>query len=90
MAVSYQGGDGNDLVLTSKVVAGISGPNDGVAYQPRIFTFTTTSTDADNAAGYTYQINWGDGITLTVPATANNQSITECTPSPAPARTPFP
>jgi hypothetical protein len=58
--------------------AGVSGPTDGVLYQSRIFTFTAGETAGMDAAGYTYTIHWGDGSPdLTVPASANNTTITE-------------
>jgi PKD domain len=45
--------------------------------QPRVFTFTASDSFAlDDAGGYTYSINWGDGGTQTVLATANNNTIT--------------
>src|SRR5262249_11928758 len=42
--------------------AGISGPTDGVRGQARNFTLTATDPSAaDQAAGFTFAINWGDG-----------------------------
>jgi CSLREA domain-containing protein len=58
--------------------SGLSGPSDGVLYQPRTFTFTAAGAAGDAAAGFTYQINWGDGGPVqTVPATAGNTTLTE-------------
>jgi hypothetical protein len=58
--------------------ASLSGPVDGVAYQSRTFTFMASGAPADESAGFTYQIDWGDGSPAqTVPATANNTSVTE-------------
>jgi hypothetical protein len=58
--------------------AGISGPSDGVLYQPRNFTFTANAASGDAAAGFTYQINWGDGSPVQViQPTPNNTTITQ-------------
>jgi hypothetical protein len=66
-----------DLTNYATQTAGLSGPSDGVLYQPRTFTFTANGSAGDNAAGYTYAINWGDGSPVqTVTATAGNTSIT--------------
>ena len=47
--------------------AGVSGPTDGVRGQARTFTLTATDPSAvDQAAGFTFAINWGDGSTQTV------------------------
>jgi hypothetical protein len=55
--------------------AGVSGPSNGVPGQPRTFTFMASDPDpTDQAAGFVYQINWGDGTTLTIPRTAGNGS----------------
>jgi Ca2+-binding RTX toxin-like protein len=56
-------------------VAGISGPSAGVHGQPVTFTLTASDADADEAAGFTYVINWGDGQTETVAAAPNNTSV---------------
>jgi hypothetical protein len=58
-------------------VAAISGPTDGFqGVQGQTRTFTLTATDpspVDQAAGFTYTINWGDGSAVqTIPPTANN------------------
>jgi hypothetical protein len=42
--------------------ASLSGPSDGVPGQPRTFTFAATDpSPIDQAAGFTYTIDWGDG-----------------------------
>jgi hypothetical protein len=42
--------------------ASLSGPTDGVPGQPRTFTVKATAVSPmDQAAGFTYTINWGDG-----------------------------
>jgi PKD repeat protein len=56
-------------------VAGISGPSAGVHGQPVTFTLTASDADADEAAGFTYVINWGDGQTETVAAAPGNTSV---------------
>jgi hypothetical protein len=49
----------------------ISGPADGVVYQNRLFTFTASSpSPVDQAAPFTFTINWGDGNTQTVTSPA--------------------
>jgi hypothetical protein len=47
--------------------AGVSGPADGVRGQARTFTLTASDpSGADQAAGFTFAITWGDGTTQTV------------------------
>jgi hypothetical protein len=53
-------------------VAGIAGPTDGVRGQPRTFLLTAVDSRADEAAGFTFQINWGDGTTQTIDPTPGN------------------
>jgi hypothetical protein len=55
-------------------IASVSGPTAGVRYQTQAFTFSATDTAAaEEAAGFTYTINWGDGSApQNVPATAGN------------------
>jgi hypothetical protein len=55
---------------------GISGPTNGVPGQPRTFTFTATDVSpTDQAAGFLYAINWGDGSPVqTIPRTPGNGS----------------
>ncbi len=49
-------------VLNAKPTATLQGPADGVRGQVRTFTFAATSPSAaEQAAGFTYTINWGDG-----------------------------
>jgi CSLREA domain-containing protein len=59
--------------------AGVSGPGNGVPGQPRTFTFTASDPDpTDQAAGFVYTINWGDGTaTQTIARTAGNGSGVE-------------
>jgi hypothetical protein len=54
--------------------AALQGPADGVRGQPRTFTFSATSgSAAEQAAGFTYTINWGDGSPVeTIARTAGN------------------
>jgi hypothetical protein len=58
--------------ITSKTVApttAVSGPSDGVTYQPRQFTLTATSpSPVDQTSLFSFAINWGDGTTQTVNA----------------------
>jgi ELWxxDGT repeat protein len=55
-------------VITQHVVtAGISGPTDGVTEQHRPFVLTASDTDsANNSAGFSFSINWGDGTSQTI------------------------
>jgi Ca2+-binding RTX toxin-like protein len=54
-------------VLNVAPTAAVSGPADGVPGQDRTFTFSATDpSSVDQAAGFTYQITWGDGSTQTV------------------------
>src|SRR5262249_29300676 len=47
--------------------AGVSGPADGVRGQARNFTLTAGDpSSADQAAGFTFAITWGDGATQTL------------------------
>ena len=47
--------------------AGVSGPADGVRGQARTFILTASDpSSADQAAGFTFAITWGDGATQTV------------------------
>jgi hypothetical protein len=51
----------------------VSSPPNGVPGQPRTFTFSVTDpSPVDQAAGYTYTINWGDSTSQTIPAASNN------------------
>jgi hypothetical protein len=69
------GGTSNALSFTVTPVpptAGISGPTDGyqgVQGQTRTFTLTATSpSSTDQAAGFTYTVQWGDGQSTTTAA----------------------
>jgi hypothetical protein len=54
-------------VLNVPPAGAVGGPADAVPGQDRVFTFTATDpSPVDQAAGFTYQINWGDGTTQTV------------------------
>ncbi|MFT5523589.1 MAG: VCBS repeat-containing protein [Pirellulaceae bacterium] len=56
---------------------GVTGPTQGVPNIPTPFDLTTTDpANADEAAGFTYDINWGDGIVETVgPLTSPGQLL---------------
>jgi Ca2+-binding RTX toxin-like protein len=53
-------------------VAAIGGPATGVPYQPRTFVVWATDDAPDEASGFQFEINWGDGETTTIPATPGN------------------
>jgi hypothetical protein len=56
-------------VLNATPTATLQGPTDGVRGQVRTFTFAATSPfAAEQAAGFTYTINWGDGKPVQVVA----------------------
>jgi hypothetical protein len=61
-------------VLNALPTASLQGPADGVRGQARTFTFAATSPSAaEQAVGFTYTINWGDGSSLqTVALTASH------------------
>jgi streptogramin lyase len=63
-------------VLNTAPTAAIAGPSTGVRGQP--LTFTVSATDpspVDQAAGFEYAINWGDGSPVqTIPRTSGNGS----------------
>jgi hypothetical protein len=47
--------------------AAVSGPSDGVRGQARTFALTASdSSSVDQAAGFTFAVDWGDGTTQTV------------------------
>jgi len=51
--------------------AAITGPTDGVRGQPRTFTLSASDpSPVDQAAGFTFNIDWGDGSTTTGSATS--------------------
>jgi len=62
-------------------VAAISGPSAGVPGQELTFTLTATDVAADEAAGFTFNIDWdNDGVVdETVPAAAGNGAGVEVT-----------
>jgi hypothetical protein len=80
--VQVQVDDGHGSVVTSVATtltlnntpptAGLSGPSDGYnGVQGQTRTFTLTATDpssADTTAGFTYNVNWGDGKSTTTAA----------------------
>jgi hypothetical protein len=61
-------------VLNATPTASLQGPADGVRGQARTFTFAATSPSAsEQAAGFTYTINWGDNSPVqTIARTAGN------------------
>jgi PKD repeat protein len=63
-------------VVDVRPTAAISGPTVGVPGQPRAYIFSATDPSSlDQAAGFAYTVNWGDGSSvLTIPATAGNGS----------------
>jgi acrosin len=65
---SYHGGDGNDIVVTNVLpTASLSGPSSGVLYQPLAFTLGAADpSPVDQAAGFTYAVNWGDSSSTSV------------------------
>jgi uncharacterized repeat protein (TIGR03803 family) len=67
-----------ELVPYTPPTDSISGPTDGVTMQHRDFVLTANDTNGNNnAAGFSFAINWGDGSTETVtaqsPITADHQ-----------------
>jgi hypothetical protein len=73
--------DYNTVVTVNNAppTANVSGPVDGVPYQPRTFTFTATDpSSADQAAGFTYSIIWGDGTPAQTiaPSAGNGVGVT--------------
>jgi len=68
-------------VANAAPVAAISGPTVGVPGQPLTFTLTATDVAADEAAGFTFHIDWdNDGVVdETVAATAGNGAGVEVT-----------
>ena len=61
-------------VINVAPTAGVSGPVAGVPGQPRDFTLTATDlSSVDQAAGFTYSIDWGDDTPVqTIPQSAGN------------------
>jgi Ca2+-binding RTX toxin-like protein len=60
------------LVDNQPPVAAISGPATGVPFQPRTFVVSATDDAEDETLGFEYQIDWGDGQSTNIPATAGN------------------
>jgi hypothetical protein len=57
-------------------VAGLTGPGDGVCGQRRVFVLTADDSPGDEAAGFTFNVNWGDGTSQTIDPTPGNGSGT--------------
>ncbi len=54
-------------IAATVVTAGLSGPGDGVTEQHRPFVLTASdSNSANNSAGFSFAINWGDSTSQTV------------------------
>jgi hypothetical protein len=54
-------------IAATVVTAGLSGPSDGVTEQHRPFVLTASdSKSANNSAGFSFAINWGDSTSQTV------------------------
>ena len=73
--ISYIGSTGNDVVLTAMSYppeAALTGPSDGVRGQPRAFVVSAEDAPGDEQAGFTFQIDWGDGMTQTIDPTPGN------------------
>ncbi|HTQ39322.1 MAG TPA: Ig-like domain repeat protein [Pirellulales bacterium] len=68
----------NSIDNTLKPSVGISGPSIGVRGQVLSYTFTVTDPNAsvNEAAGYSYSINWGDGQTQSIAAVPNSLTQT--------------
>lgn len=52
--------------------ASATGPATGVPYQPRTFVFSATDDAPDQASGFRYEIDWGDGHATVIPPAAGN------------------
>jgi N-acetylneuraminic acid mutarotase len=79
VTIRDQGGSAVTIMSTATIAivaptASISGPTNGVPGQPRTFTFAATHpSPVDQAAGFIYTINWGDGTPVqTIPRSAGN------------------
>src|SRR5262249_22290980 len=63
-------------VLSVAPTTTLSGPPDAVPGQPRTFTFSAAEiSPTDQAAGFTYQITWGDGSTQTIQGGGSSVSV---------------
>ena len=64
-ATDDDGGVGSDTLLVSAVnvapTASVSGPSIGVRGQPLPYTLTATDSQSDMDAGFTFDVDWGDG-----------------------------
>ena len=76
-----EGGTTSEFSLGIEVVSGnnapaaaVIGPSSGVRYQTQTFTFSASDDPADEAVGFEYQINWGDGESTIITATPGNGS----------------
>jgi PKD repeat protein len=57
--------------------AAVSGPASGVRGQARTFTFSATDpSPVDQAAGFTYAVNWGDGTSSTTTGSGSGVILT--------------
>jgi PKD repeat protein len=81
VAIADQGGSSANtttgiIVAIVPPTAALSGATDGVPGQPRTFTFAAIDVSpVDQAAGFIYTINWGDGTpVLIVPRNPGNGS----------------
>jgi hypothetical protein len=65
---------GTATVNLAPPTAAIAGPSTGIPGQPLTFTLSATSpSPADQTAGFTFTVNWGDGSALqTIAATPGN------------------
>jgi parallel beta-helix repeat protein len=56
--------------------AGLSGPAGSVVFQPLIFTLSATDpSPVDQAAGFTFTVNWGDGTSETLSGPSGMQHL---------------
>jgi hypothetical protein len=65
------------ITVTNRApTSSVSGPSSGVRGQDRTFTFTAADPSAvDQAAPFTYTVDWGDGSTQTVTGPAGGVSV---------------
>jgi hypothetical protein len=64
-------------VLNVPPAVAFGGPTDAVPGQTRTFTFSATDpSPVDQAAGFTYQITWGDGSTQTIQGGGSSVAVT--------------